>query len=75
MIKPLNLRRKIFTTRLTKINEYIPLLPGLGLLKKTNIDKFNKIILHVIPNGWVKKYYIQGIDIKLKSLKTTTEYF
>ena len=38
-------------------------------------EGLNKILLHTIPNLWVKKAYIQGWDFEGKSYKDTYDMF
>ena len=39
------------------------------------LEESNKILLHAVPNGWEKKFYIHGWDFETKSYKATCELF
>ena len=42
MRKPRDLLFKIFVARLTKVNNYLPLFPGLSVIKKMNPEDIKK---------------------------------
>ena len=64
---------KCFASRLTKLNNYLPLLPGLSEVKNIFPEERNEILLHAIPNGWVKQSYLQEWYYEGKTYKDTWE--
>ena len=54
MRKPRRISFKHFSTRLMEMNNFLPLFPGLEASKKMSSKELNKILLHAIPNSWVK---------------------
>ena len=75
MRKPCKVPFKIIMARLTKINKYLPLLPGLDNRKKTYKVGLNNTILHTTPNGWAKKYYLKGWYFESNTYKETCNMF
>ena len=66
---------KRFAERLTKINNFHPLFPGLDVSKKTTQKYINKILLCVVPNVWAKQSYLQGWYFEVKIYKETCAVF
>ena len=66
---------KRFDARLTEMNNYIPLSPGLDASKKMTPEDLNKIILHVFRNAWVKQSYLQGWGFEIKICRETFSVF
>ena len=54
MRKPWDFPIKLFNNRLTELNNYLPLFPGARSAKTMPPEELNKILLHVVPNGWAK---------------------
>ena len=52
--KPSKILFKRFTTRLTKINNYLPLFPGSSDSKNMPPEELNEILLHAVLDGWAK---------------------
>ena len=75
MRKPLSMTCKRSTVRLTEINNFLPLFPGLDASKKMEMKELNDILLHAVCNGWSKQSYLQGLDFDLKTCRETCELF
>ena len=75
MGKPPYLLFKIFAARLTELNNYLPFFPGLIAANKMDPEELNKILLHAVPNLWVKKAHVKGWDFEGRSYKETCEMF
>ena len=75
MCKPQILSFKRFAARLTEINNYLQLFPGPIEAKKMASEYLNKILLHAIPNFWLKQSDIQGWDFKGNTYNDTCEIF
>ena len=65
---------KPFVARLTEMNNFLPLLPGLGVSKKMTQEELNEILLHVVPNAQEKQSYLQGLDFEIKTYKETCRF-
>ena len=39
------------------------------------LEDLNEILLHAVPNGWEKKFYIHGWDFDTKSYKAMCQLF
>ena len=52
--KPQDPQLKIFAARLMKLNNYIPLFVGSSNSKKMIPEVLNEILIHSVPNSWVK---------------------
>ena len=61
--------------RLTKLNNYLPPLPGLEEIKNMDKADLDKIMLHTVPNGWANQSYLQGYDFDGKTYKETYNMF
>ena len=66
---------KHFTERLTEINNFINLFPGLDTTKKVTPEELNDILLHTISNGWAKQDYLKGCDFDMKTFRETCGMF
>ena len=66
---------KRFAERPTKINNSIPLFPGSGASKKIPPEELNETLLHVVPNVWANKSYIQGRDFEINNHRETCAMF
>ena len=75
MRKPCNISFKRFTERLTKINNFLPLLPVSDTTKKMPAKELNEIPIHAVPNGWAKQSYLQGWDFEVKTYRKTCDMF
>ena len=64
-----------FSERLTEMNNYLPQFPVSSAAKKMYPEELNEIILHVVPNSWAKKAYIQGWYFEGRSYKETWNIF
>ena len=69
--KPRDIHFKCFATRLTELNNYLPLFPGYSAAKKMPPEDLNEILLHASLNGWENQSYLQGCDCEMKSYKAT----
>ena len=61
MRKPRDMSFNPFAARLTKINNFLPLLPESDHTENMPDEELNKILLRVVLNGWVKQSYLQGL--------------
>ena len=61
--------------RLTNINEYLAILPGLN--NPNNMDEvdLNGTHIHIIPNGWSKQAYLQGFSFESVPFKKAINMF
>ena len=50
MRRPQSITFKRFAARLTEINNFLPIFPGLDAFKKIEMEELNKILLHAVPN-------------------------
>ena len=75
MRKTQDLPFKCFAAQQMEINNCLPLFPGLVDAKNISPEELNEILLHIIPNSWVNKYYLQVWDFKGKTYKETWEIF
>ena len=75
MRKPRSMSFKHFAARLTEINNFLTLFPGSDASKKMEMEELNKILLHVVPNGWAKQSYLQGWYFGLNTYGETCEMF
>ena len=75
MRKNRDLLFKRFATRLTELNNYLPFFPGLSAAKVMDSKEPKEIILHAVPNSWVKQTYIQGWDFERIPYKETCTSF
>ena len=66
---------KHFTERLTEINNFLNLFPGLDTTKKVTPEELNEILLHTVTNGWAKQDYLQGCDFEMKTFRETCTMF
>ena len=66
---------KSFAARLTEINNFLPIFLGSDVTKDMTHEELNDIILHAVPNSWVKKSYLQGWDFEMKTYKETCTLF
>ena len=66
---------KSFAARLTEINNFLPIFLGSDVTKDMTHEELNDIILHAVPNSWVKKSYLQGWDFEMKTYKETCATF
>ena len=73
--KPCCLPLKIFSSQLTDLNNYFPLLPGSSNANNMVLDKLNDILLHVVPNVWEKQSHLQGWYFEANTYKETCEIF
>ena len=69
MRQPRKMEFKRFDARLTKMNNFLPLLHGSDVTKNITPEDLNKILLHVVPNAWAETFHIQGWDFKMKTYK------
>ena len=75
MRKPQDLLFKRFSSRLTELNDYLPLSPGSSAAKKMAPEELNRILRRVIPNSCarqacIKEWYFEG-----RYYKDTCEVF
>ena len=75
MRKAQDLQFKIFASRLTEVNNCLPLLPGLSVAKKMDPEELNEVLLHAVPNSWAQQSHIQGWDFEERSYKETCDMF
>ena len=73
MRKAQDLQFKIFASRLTEVNNCLPLLPGLSVAKKMDPEELNEVLLHAVPNSWAQQSHIQGWDFEERSYKETCD--
>ena len=73
--KPQDIPFKRFSTRLTELNNYLPLLPGSRAAKKMPPEELNEILLRAVPNVWAKQAYQKGWDFEMKIYKDMCELF
>ena len=64
-----------FTERLTEINNFLNLLPGLDTTKKVTHEEINDILIHTMTNGWYKQDYLQGCEFDMKTFRQTCTIF
>ena len=43
--------------------------------KKMPTEEIKEILLHVVPDGWAKQAYLQGLGFDMKSYKATCDLF
>ena len=53
------------------MNNFLPLFLGSDVTKKMTHEELNEIILHAVPNAWVKQSYLQGWYFEMKTYKET----
>ena len=75
MSKPWDLLFKRFAAWLMELNDYLPIFPELSDTNKIPPKEINKIILHAVPHGWAKQYYLQGWYFKGETYKETCDTF
>ena len=75
MRKPQDIQFKIFVAQLTQLNNYLPLFPVLGAVKRMDPEELNDILLLAVPNPWSRQAYIQGWDFKGWSFKEAWNIF
>ena len=61
MRKPHELKVRHYADRMIDLNEYLAVFPGAKASKKIGETELDKIILNSMPNGCIKKAYMQGI--------------
>ena len=64
-----------YAALLIDINEYLDVLHGEKAIYNNDEMELNKIFLESIPNGWVKKAYVQGFDCGTIDLRTYVNMF
>ena len=64
--KPHGFPFKIFSARLTELEKFLPMFPGLYDSKSMNKYNLNEVLLHIVPNGWAKHSYLRGRDFEKK---------
>ena len=74
MRKPWKPSMKKSPTRLTKVNDYLPLLPGLDKINNITEEYINKTLLHAIPDIW-QKSLPAGLQIQNVLLKFDHQHF
>ena len=75
MRKPRDIIFKIFTARLTEINNFLPIFPVLDATKNIPPKEINEILIYALPNSWSKQAYLQGWDFKMKTFRETCAIF
>ena len=75
MRKPRDIIFKIFTARLTEINNFLPLLPGYDSTRNIPLEEINEILLFVGPNGWAKQAYVHGWEFRMNTFRKTCAMF
>ena len=73
--KPCNMILNNSIARITEINNFLNLFPGLDITKKVTPEELNEILLHVVPNVWDKQDYLQGWDFWMKTFRETCAMF
>ena len=58
MHKPQDIPFKCFSTRITELNNYLPLFLRYSTTKKIPPEELNEILLNAVPNGWAKQVYL-----------------
>ena len=53
---------RFYTAHLSKLNEYLAVLPGAKENNKICVMEKNEILLNSTTNSWRKKDYVQGSD-------------
>ena len=71
MCKPREILFKLFSARLTELNNYLPLFLGLSASNKMHPEELNEILLHAVLNGWAKHAYLQSWYFEMKKYKAT----
>ena len=64
MHKPCGIHFKRFTSRLTEINNFLPLLPSSEASKKIPPEDLNEILPHEVTSVWAKQYYLRVRDFE-----------
>ena len=75
MRKNQSVKFKCFAVRLTGMNNFLPLLPGLDVSKNMTHEELSEILLHTIPNAWTKQSYLRGWYFEMKTYKETCDMF
>ena len=60
MSNPHELISSFYAARMIKLNEYLAVFPGSDMNQKIVLTELIDILLHNMPNDWVKWYLLQG---------------